>query len=179
MGYIEESGAPQCWRDARITPIYEGSNGIQAADLVTRKLTIGNGAAALALLAEMAEVADQLNAEESLARIGFQLHEAVATLRNTGVHLLTHLAQNPNDSLAGATPFAEMFGIVAGGWVHGLSALAARRMDPEGKDPFLQAKLATARFYAEHVLPTVAGLVGTSTAGAETVFSVPVQALQA
>jgi len=178
MGYIEETGAPQCWRDARITPIYEGSNGIQAADLVVRKLTIGNGAAALALLAEMDEVAEQLNADEGLARIGFQLHEAVATLRNAGVHLLTHLMQNPNDALAGATPFTEMFGTVAGGWVHGLSALAARRLDPEGKDAFLQAKIATARFYAEHVLPKAAGLVGTTTAGAASVFGVPVEAMQ-
>ncbi|HSQ37998.1 MAG TPA: acyl-CoA dehydrogenase C-terminal domain-containing protein [Acidimicrobiia bacterium] len=178
MGYIEETGAPQCWRDARITPIYEGSNGIQAADLVARKLTIGNGAAALALLAEIDGVAEQLNADESLARIGFLLHESVGTLRNTGVHLLTHLMQNPNDALAGATPFAEMFGIVAGGWVHGLSALAVRRLDPEGKDAFLQAKLATARFYAEHVLPKVAGLVGTATAGAASVFGVPVEAMR-
>ncbi len=179
MGYIEETGAPQYWRDARITPIYEGSNGIQAADLVARKLTIGNGSAALALLAEMDEVATQLDADEGLARIGFLLHEAVATLRTAGTHLLTHLMQNPNDALAGATPFAEMFGIVAGGWVHGLSALAVRRLDPEGKDAFLQAKIATARFYAEHVLPKVAGLIGTTTAGAGAIFGVPVEAMQA
>jgi hypothetical protein len=127
----------------------------------------------------MDEVADRLNSDEGLARIGFHLHEAVAAVRNAGTHLLTHLMQNPNDALAGATPFTEMFGIVAGGWVHGLSALSARALDPESRDAFLQAKIATARFYAEHVLPTVAGLVGTATAGAESIFGVPVEAMQA
>jgi len=178
MGYMEETGAPQYWRDARIAPIYEGTNGIQAADLVARKLTIGNGSAALGLLAEWDEVADRLAADDPLARIGFHLQEAVATLRQAGTHLLTHLMQNPNDSLAGASPFTQMFGVVAGGWAHGLSALAARRLDPDGTDTFLQAKIATAHFYAEHVLSTVTGLLGTTTAGAETVFSVPVEAMQ-
>jgi len=93
--------------------------------------------------------------------------------------MLGRLMQSPNDALAAATPFTEMFGIVAGGWVHGLSALAARREDPEGKDAFLQAKIGTARFYAAHILPKVAGLLGEVTAGAETVFAVPVEALSA
>ena len=167
MGYIEETGAPQCWRDARIAPIYEGTNGIQAADLVARKLTIGGGSAALALLAEMGEVAAALGSDAALAPIGEALGKAVATLQEAGTHVLTRLAQSPNDALAAATPFTEMFGIVAGGWVHGLSALAARREDPEGKDAFLQAKIGTARFYAAHVLPKVAGLLGEVTAGAE------------
>jgi acyl-CoA dehydrogenase len=177
MGYIEETGAPQCWRDARIAPIYEGTNGIQAADLVARKLTIGGGAAALALLAEMSEVAAELRHEAALAPIGEALGRAVATLQEAGTHVLGRLAASPNDALAAATPFTEMFGIVAGGWVHGLSALAARREDPEGKDAFLQAKIGTARFYAAHVLPKVAGLLGEVTAGAESVFGVPVEAL--
>jgi acyl-CoA dehydrogenase len=177
-GYVEESGAPQLWRDARITPIYEGSNGIQAADLVARKLPMGNGAVALGLLAEMEKVAADLAADEALAAIGASLGKGVATLKETGMHLLTSLMQSPNDALAGATPFAEMFGIVAGGWVHGLSALAARRLDPEGKDSFLQAKIGTARFYADHVLPTASGLLGTVTAGAGSIFGVPVEAMQ-
>ena len=177
MGYIEETGAPQCWRDARIAPIYEGTNGIQAADLVARKLTIGGGSAALALLAEMGEVASSLGGDAALAPIGEALGKAVATLQEAGTHVLTRLMESPNDALAAATPFTEMFGIVAGGWVHGLSALAARREDPEGKDAFLQAKIGTARFYAAHVLPKVAGLLGEVTAGAETVFAVPVEAL--
>jgi len=177
MGYIEETGAPQCWRDARIAPIYEGTNGIQAADLVTRKVTIDGGAAALALLEEMEGVAGQLGADTGLAPIGTALAEAVGRLKQAGMHVLTRLAQNPNDALAAATPFTEMFGIVAGGWVHGLSALAVRREDPEGKDPFLQAKIGTARFYADHVLPKTAGLMGTVTAGAESIFGVPVEAM--
>ncbi len=177
MGYIEETGAPQCWRDARIAPIYEGTNGIQAADLVTRKITIDGGAPALALLAEMGGVATELAGDPGLAPIGAALGKAVGDLQQAGMHVLTRLTQSPNDALAAATPFAEMFGIVAGGWAHGLSALAARREDPEGKDPFLQAKIGTARFYADHVLPTTAGLMGTITAGAESLFGVPVAAM--
>jgi acyl-CoA dehydrogenase len=177
MGYIEETGAPQCWRDARIAPIYEGTNGIQAADLVARKLTIGGGSAALGLLAEMGEVAATLRGDAVVAPVGEALSQAVATLQEAGTHVLTRLAQSPNDALAAATPFTEMFGIVAGGWMHGVSALAARREDPEGKDAYLQAKIGTARFYAAHVLPKVAGLLGEVTAGAETVFAVPVEAM--
>ena len=135
MGYIEETGAPQCWRDARIAPIYEGTNGIQAADLVARKLTIGGGSAALALLAEMGEVASSLGGDAALAPIGEALGKAVATLQEAGTHVLTRLAQSPNDALAAATPFTEMFGIVAGGWVHGLSALAARRRTRRARTP--------------------------------------------
>jgi len=177
MGYVEETGAPQCWRDARIAPIYEGTNGIQAADLVARKLTIGGGAAAQSLLAEMSGVAAELRGEAALAPIGEALAKAVATLQEAGTHVLGRLAASPNDALAAATPFTQMFGIVAGGWVHGRSALAARREDPEGREAFLQAKIGTARFYAAHVLPKVAGLLGEVTAGAETVFAVPVEAL--
>ncbi|MBS1195897.1 MAG: acyl-CoA dehydrogenase, partial [Actinobacteria bacterium] len=145
--------------------------------LVARKLTMENGAVALGFLAEMDKVAADLGADEALAPLGAALGKGVATIKEAGMHLLTSLMKSPNDALAGATPFTEMFGIVAGGWVHGLSALAARRLDPEGKDAFLQAKLGTARFYAEHVLPTAAGLVGSTTAGAGSIFSVPVEAL--
>ena len=91
--------------------------------------------------------------------------------------MLTRLMESPNDALAAATPFTEMFGIVAGGWMHGLSALAVRRIDPEGKDAFLQAKIGTARFYADQVLPMTAGLLGAVTAGAESLFAVPVESL--
>ena len=136
-----------------------------------------NGAVALGFIAEIEKVAADLKADAAVAPIGASLERAALTLKQTGAHLLTRLAESPNDALAGATPFAEMFGIVAGGWVHGLSALAARRLDPEGADAFLQAKLGTARFYAEHVLPRVDGLVGTTTAGAESMFAVPVEAL--
>jgi len=177
MGYIEETGAPQCWRDARIAPIYEGTNGIQAADLVARKLTIGGGAAALGLLAEIGGVAADLGADADLAPIGAALAKAVATLQEAGTFVLTRLMESPNDALAAATPFTEMFGIVAGGWMHGLSALAVRRADPEGKDAFLQAKIGTARFYADQVLPMTAGLLGAVTAGAESLFAVPVESL--
>jgi len=85
--------------------------------------------------------------------------------------------ENPNDALAGASPFLEMTGITAGGWAHGLSALAAARQLEAGDDEFFRAKLATARFYADHVLPTVAGLAGSATAGAQGVFAIEPEVL--
>ena len=172
VGYIEETGAPQWFRDARIAPIYEGTNGIQALDLVARRLPMRNGAAVASLLAEMREVAAELGHSEDLAPIGDQLDYALGAVEDAGLYLGGRLMENPIDALTGATPFLEMVGVAAGGWAHGLSALAASRHLESGDEEFYRAKLATARFYAQHVLPTVAGLLGTATAGAEGVFAI-------
>jgi alkylation response protein AidB-like acyl-CoA dehydrogenase len=168
LGYVEESGMPQYFRDARIAPIYEGTNGIQAADLVMRKLPIRGGEAVGEMLSEMRTVADQLGTEASLASIGERLTAAIDTLDEASRWLLAR--ENPNDALAGATPYLEMFGITAGGWLLGVSALAAAA--GAGEDPFLAAKVETARFYADHVLPQAGGLLGTVTAGADGLFAV-------
>ena len=104
VGYVEESGAPQWWRDARIAPIYEGTNGIQAMDLAARKLPLREGQGVGDLLAEMRGVADCLDGE--LAPIGERLGDAVDTLEAAGNHLLARLPEDPNDALAGATPYA-------------------------------------------------------------------------
>lgn len=177
VGYIEETGAAQWFRDARIAPIYEGTNGIQALDLVARRLPMRNGAAVASLLAEMRDVAGELSRSEDLAPIGDRLGYAINAVEDAGLHLGGRLMENPNDALAGATPFLEMVGITAGGWAHGLSALAAKRHLEDGDNKFYRAKLATARFYADHVLPTAAGLVGSVTAGAERLFAVEPDAL--
>jgi alkylation response protein AidB-like acyl-CoA dehydrogenase len=168
VGYIEETGAPQWWRDSRIAPIYEGTNGIQAQDLAMRKLPLRDGQAVADLLAEMRGIADCLDGD--LAPIGERLGDAVDILEEASHHLLGRLAQNPLDSLAGATPYCELFGVVAGGWVHGLAALAARRRLAEGADPHLEQRLVTARFYAENVLTRAAGYLGTIMAGAEILY---------
>jgi hypothetical protein len=173
MGYVEESGAPQWFRDARIAPIYEGTNGIQAQDLVMRKLPMREGEAVAGLLDEIRAVADDLTAIADLARFGSTLGDAVDALDEAGTHLLGRLGEDPNDALAGATPYLEMFGITAGGWLMGVSALAAqRRLAESGDDAFLAAKLDSARFYADHVLPQVRGLVASTTAGAAGMFSI-------
>jgi alkylation response protein AidB-like acyl-CoA dehydrogenase len=168
LGYVEESGMPQHFRDARITPIYEGTNGIQAADLATRKLPLRGGEAVAEMLDEMRGVARDLDAA-GLDPIGARLSDAVDAVATASEWLLSR--EDPNDVLAGATPYLEMFGITAGGWLLGVSALAAA---PEADtDAFLQAKVDTARFYAEHVLPEARGLLSSTTAGAQGVFAVP------
>jgi 3-(methylsulfanyl)propanoyl-CoA dehydrogenase len=177
MGYIEETGVAQHYRDARIAPIYEGTNGIQAIDLVGRKLPMRAGGAMNDFLDEIAATADELVASDGdLPAIGKQLSEAHATLRQTTDWLLTHGAADPDDALAGATPYLRMCGIVTGGWLLARSARAAvRALGERRKDAeFLRQKIVTARFYADQLLPQAAGLAPAVTAGpvdlAEAVF---------
>jgi len=172
MGFIEETGAAQLLRDSRIAPIYEGTNGIQAIDLVTRKLPLDGGDAIRRLLGEMRTTADSLNGENKV--IGERLAAALDTVDTATEHLL---GAEPNDALAGATPYLEMLGTTLGGWMLGKGAAAAAE-GPDGFSPgFCQAKQATARFYAVHVLSTVPGLLGTVTAGADSIFAVDQAAL--
>jgi alkylation response protein AidB-like acyl-CoA dehydrogenase len=174
-GYINETGAAQWWRDARIASIYEGTNGIQAIDLVTRKLLLDGGAAVSALITEMRRIAAELGDAEALAPIGAGLGRAVSALEQATSYLAEK--RDSDDALAGATPYTRMFGITAGGWMHGAAALAAARLLAERDDRFLQARLATARFYADHILPEVPGLLATVTAGAAGIFAIPSDAL--
>ncbi len=162
MGFIEEAGAAQHYRDARIAPIYEGTNGIQALDLLGRKLLRDDGAGMAALLDEMrATLADleTLKGKEITALRG-ALGEGILTLEAAGDYLLETGKQEIAEAAAGATPYLRIFGTVAGGWLLAKGAAAAARRLAEGAgDPgFLQAKLATGRFYAENVMPQVAGL---------------------
>ncbi|MDH3792304.1 MAG: acyl-CoA dehydrogenase [Rhodospirillales bacterium] len=170
MGYIEEAGAAQHYRDARIAPIYEGTNGIQALDLLGRKLLRDDGAGMAALLDEMrATLADleTLKGKEITALRG-ALGEGILTLEAAGDFLLETGKQEIARAAAGATPYLRIFGTVAGGWLLAKGAAAASRRLAEGAgDPgFLQAKLATGRFYAENVLPQVAGLASQVITGA-------------
>jgi hypothetical protein len=110
---------------------------------------------------------------ESLAAMAARLEDATAALAEASLWMGEHLATDVNDLLAGATPYLEMFGLTIGGWLMGVSALAAQeRLDETGDDTFLRTKVDTARFYFEHKLPEVRGLLASTTAGAETVMAV-------
>jgi hypothetical protein len=166
MGYIEETGVAQRERDIRIAPIYEGTNGIQAMDLVGRKLPMRGGGVVEDFLGSMASLDAPLAAVPALAEVRKGLADAVDALRSATSWLLA--VTSPNDALAGATPYLRMFGITAGGWVLARQALAAHGLGVD--DPYLAGKVATARFYATSVLPTARGLLGAVTAGAASVF---------
>jgi alkylation response protein AidB-like acyl-CoA dehydrogenase len=160
MGYIEETGVAQHYRDARIPPIYEGTNGIQAMDLVGRKLPMRGGAVMKELLARVRDGADP------------ELLDAADAVEEATDWLLEHGLADPNDALAGSVPYLRMWGITLGGWLLARSATAAAD-DPAGFDrELLEAKPVTARFFAAHALPQVRGLLPAVTAGAEVLYAV-------
>jgi 3-(methylthio)propanoyl-CoA dehydrogenase len=145
MGYIEETGAAQYLRDARIAPIYEGTNGIQANDLVGRKLGRDRGEAARVLIAEMRASLGELDAPE-LAVLRQRLTDATAALDTATAYLVT---AEPALAAAGSVPYLHLCGTVLGGWLMArVAAVALQRHDAA----LSAAKLATARFYAEHFL---------------------------
>ena len=175
VGYVEETGAAQHYRDARITPIYEGTNGIQAIDLVMRKLPMDDGAVVRSYLDEMAALAAPL-AESSDSRFTVMreaLVPALAALREATEWLIT--SDDPNDRLAGASPYLDMFGTVAGGAYLIRMALAAAAED---RDAWLEAKIDTAAFYANQIMPRAAGWLPSTTAGASELFAIPAGSLE-
>jgi alkylation response protein AidB-like acyl-CoA dehydrogenase len=151
MGFIEETGAAQHYRDARIAPIYEGTNGIQALDLVGRKVRMNGGAALKALCSEMVLTAEILTENPGLAPVGRRLAAGIAALERATDSLL---AGDNSNAFTVATPFLKLAGDVVGGWILGRQALAAAGSD----DPWLVSKGALARLYASQVLTQAAGL---------------------
>ena len=151
MGFIEATGAAQHYRDARIAPIYEGTNGIQAIDLVGRKVRMQNGAVMRDLCSEMALTADLLNESIDLAPVGRRLAAGIAALERATDWVL---ANGGAASLAAATPYLKLAGDVIGGWMLGRQALAAAG----STDPWLQGKAALARVYASQVLAQAGGI---------------------
>ena len=157
MGFVEETGAAQYLRDARITTIYEGTTGIQANDLVGRKVAYEKGATIKIVIAQMRSCADELNkvSHPGLAAIHKSLTEGIDALGEATDWLLATYPSNMKAASAGAVPFLKLFGTVAGGWqMARASLIAKKRLDEETDDyDFYRAKLGTARFYAEHILP--------------------------
>ncbi len=169
MGYIEETGAAQHLRDARIAAIYEGTNGIQAMDLVGRKLQGDGGAAARAFLDEVDSEAGILKAakRKDLKHIGLRLCDAADALRTSTEWLLEAAKKNQEDTLAGAAPYLKQFGNVAGGYYLAKGALAAALAVNEGVDKsYHEARIAIAAFFADNYLTEAVALTGAVTAGA-------------
>ena len=165
MGFIEETGAAQHFRDARIAQIYEGTNGIQAIDLVTRKLPMSDGAAVGRYLDELRQTVAAVKAtnDPAFGATGARLGAAVDELARATTWLLGKLATEPDTALAGATPYLRLFGVAAGGCMLADEALAALRLADGADAP---ARITLARFFAETVATAAAGLAATVTEGA-------------
>ena len=163
VGYMEETGAVQHLRDSRIAPIYEGTNGIQAQDLVARKVLRDSGAAARTYIEEVRALCDTLGAADgdTAAALAPQLAAGCDALAETTDWLLAEGKADMARVLAGATPYLRLFATVAGGAMMARATLAAQAsLNTGAGDPdFYTAKLASARFYAENILPQAVGLV--------------------
>jgi alkylation response protein AidB-like acyl-CoA dehydrogenase len=168
MGFIEETGAAQHLRDARILPIYEGTNGIQSIDLVTRKLGANGGESVWALLDELSGIVKQVETlnDPAFGTTGTKLRDAVASLDRTSRWLLERIANAPNEVLAGATPYLRLFGSTLGGCMLAGEALAARGLDEAGD---AARYVALARFFAENVSVQAGALERTVMDSAEAV----------
>jgi len=160
MGFVEETGAAQHYRDARILSIYEGTNGIQAIDLVMRKLPLADGGTARAAIARYraaAEAVAMLN-DPAFGKAGQRLREAVDSLERATEWMLATAGASPAEALAGATPYLRLFGIAAGGALLAEAALAARAAIQAGEtDPAHERRIRDCRFFAEN---TASGAVG-------------------
>jgi alkylation response protein AidB-like acyl-CoA dehydrogenase len=169
MGYVEETGAAQHYRDARIAAIYEGTNGIQAIDLVTRKLPLAGGATVKGYIGEIRRTIAALDAANTGAFgwAGVRLEEAVDSLERTTQWLLGNQHNDLDTALAGATPYLRLFALTAGGALLAEEALAAQRITGNGADA--AARVAIARFFAENLTVHARSLERTVIEGAESV----------
>ncbi|HEX4460581.1 MAG TPA: acyl-CoA dehydrogenase [Polyangia bacterium] len=166
MGYIEETGAAQYYRDARILPIYEGTTAIQANDFVGRKTARDNGATAKAIVAQVRQTVRALGESTSaahateLSAIAKRLEAGARALEDVVDYVVTNVRSDVKGVFAGSVPYVKLAGIVLGGWqMARAAAIAAAKLDGGGADAaFYGAKLATTRFYADHLLTQATGL---------------------
>ena len=181
MGFIEETGVAQHYRDMRIAPIYEGTNGIQAMDLVGRKLPMRMGGVVNEHLQRMRDLdADLAVAGDEFASIRSSLARTIEVLADATNWIFEHGLANPKEALAGASPYLMLFGTVTGGWLSAQVALAAKAELDSGTSAdkaYLEAKIVTARFYAEQLLPRVDGYAPAVVAGARDLFAVDMAGL--
>ena len=162
MGFIEETGAAQHYRDSRITSIYEGTTAIQANDLIGRKIARESGLTVLALVGEMRKVEAQLAeaAGDEFAAIRKSLSAGITAVEEAVAYIVATYGKDIKAASVGSVPFLKLLGIVAGGWQMGRAALVSARRLAEGSGDasFYKAKITTARFYADHVLSQAPGI---------------------
>jgi hypothetical protein len=177
MGFIEETGAAQHWRDSRITTIYEGTTGIQAMDLIGRKIVRDGGATIKSVIAAMQQTAAQLGQAqgEDFAAIQAGFARGLQAFTDAALYIGGNVQKDIKGVFAGAVPFLKLAGIVCGGWQMARAALVAQEMLAAGGGDagFYKAKIATARFFAEHLLSQAPGLAATMIKGGASTLAVP------
>ncbi len=176
-GFIEEWGMSQYVRDARITMIYEGTNGIQAMDLVGRKLAMNGGRGIQLFFKIVAEEAAAAKANPALADFATRLEKALGEQQAATMWLMQNALANPDNAGAGATAYMHITGIVALGlmWLR-MATAAQAALDAGHEDKaFMEAKLITARFFAERIMPEAGGLRRKLEAGSESLMALPVE----
>ncbi|PPC79370.1 acyl-CoA dehydrogenase [Pokkaliibacter plantistimulans] len=179
MGYIEETGAAQHFRDARILTIYEGTSGIQALDLIGRKTLVNGGEHLRGLLAEMAQclTALQQAQDTELSPIAERFSDALAQAQQAADAILTRAPDEPHFAGTASFNFMMLMGYLCGGWLLARSALNARaQLNHDGADSaYLQGKVMTARFFAEHYLPRVGSHLQMVLAGSQSTMALAVE----
>ena len=178
MGFIEETGAAQYYRDSRILPIYEGTTAIQANDLVGRKTARDGGASARAIAAQIEKTEAELAAGSAQARaVGKRLGAARQAFVEVVDFIAANTRSNPNAAFAGSVPYLMLAGNLMAGWQLARALLVAEQLSAQGQDTaFMQSKITTARFYADHILSRAPGVRDAIVEGAEAVTAMAADA---
>jgi 3-(methylthio)propanoyl-CoA dehydrogenase len=179
MGFIEETGAAQYYRDAKILTIYEGTTAIQANDLVGRKTSRDGGTSAKAIAAQVEKTEAALTAQggANAVAVARRLKAAREAFNDVVDFIAANTRSNPNAAFAGSVPYLMLAGNLMAGWQLARALLVAEELSTKGQDvPFMQAKITTARFYADHILSRAPGLRDAIVDGAEAVTALPAEA---
>ncbi len=171
MGFVEETGAAQHMRDARILTIYEGTTGIQALDFVGRKIMADEGLAMSELIADMQSLDSELSGDERLVDIRAALADGVQQLQSATKWLLTEGPSDPNVPGSASVNLLMLAGVVVGGWQMARAALAICNGAASGDASFAEGKLVTARFYAQHILPKARAYHDAAVVGSDSVMA--------
>ena len=175
-GYIEEHGMSQFVRDARIAMIYEGANGIQALDLVGRKLAMNGGRAIQAFFREVGEFCEENRADEAMAPLTKALKKGLNDLQAATMWLMQNAMAKPDNAGAASTDYLHLFGLVALGYMWARMAKVSQAKLAEGAGSFHEAKVITARYFMERVMPETSAHLARLSTGADAMMALPAEA---